>query len=140
MKKLLSTFSVLAFLILCCPNDATAQRGGGGSDFDSAIKVGPLGFLFGSYNATYEKKLGDKNSVVGGARFSSYGLGDTDYTSFSINGQYRMYFKEAITGPYLAPGVGFGTNSGSVMLAFQISELEQTLDGNGSLMPALFLI
>ena len=45
----------------------------------------------------------------------SYSLTDLDYTAFSINGQYRKYFKEAIAGPYVAPSASVGFNSSDAL-------------------------
>lgn len=113
MKNLLFVFSLI-FGLFAFSGDIQAQSSDGG-DFDKAVKLGPLGFILGSYNATFEKKLKDKASFVVGGRFSNYSLNDNDYTAFSVNGQYRIYFKEAIAGPYLAPSAGIGFNSTDIV-------------------------
>ncbi len=116
MKKLLTTIGLMSLLFLFCANDATAQRSSSSSDgYDKAVKIGPLGFLLGSYNATFEKRLKDKTSFVVGGRFTSYSLNDVDYTGIGLSGQYRFYFKEAIKGGYFAPSVSVGFNSGDVV-------------------------
>lgn len=118
MKNLLSIFSVLALLLFMCPQDAMAQRGGGDSGntgFDQAIKIGPFGFLFGSYNATYEHQLKDKSSFVVGARYSGGVPGLDDFTAFGLNAQYRIYFKQAIESVYLAPNLSFASNISSII-------------------------
>ncbi len=119
MKNLLSIFSVFALLLFMCPQDAMAQRGGSSdSGFDQGIKVGPFGFLLGFYNATYEKKLKDKSSFTIGARYSGGVPGLDDFTAFGANASYRIYFKEAITGPYFAPGISFTANSSEIFENF----------------------
>jgi len=115
MKKLLTTLSILGLMLMMAPDSLQAQRGSDSSSgFEKAVKIGPFGFLFGSYNATFEKMLNEKSSFVVGGRFSSYSLSSNDYTAIGLNGQYRLYFKEAIAGPYLAPSASLGFNSGTV--------------------------
>jgi hypothetical protein len=119
MNNLLSIFSVFALLLFMCPQDALAQRGGStDSGFNQGIKVGPFGFILGFYNATYERKLKDKSSFTVGARFSNFDLEVDEFTSFGFNASYRIYFKEAITGPYFAPGISFGSNSSETTDSF----------------------
>jgi len=117
MKNLIKIFSLLALIFFTYTMDAQRSSRGGEGDvlgYDKAIKIGPLGFLFGSYNATFEKKLKENASFVVGGRFSNLSLLDTDFTNIALNAQYRLYFKEAIAGPYLAPNLGAGFNSGSL--------------------------
>lgn len=76
-----------------------------------AIKVGPLGFLFGNYNLRYEKSIGEKSSVQIGANYFDYELFDESVTGFGVDLSYRYYFKQAIEGAYVSPALNydFGT-------------------------------
>lgn len=118
MKNLLRILTVLALIFATSTMDAQRSRGGdgdSGSGQDKAIKIGPFGFVLGFYNATFEKKIKDKASFVVGARFATFDLNSNDYTSIGLNGQYRIYFKEAISGPYLAPSLSLGFNNTTVL-------------------------
>ncbi|MFZ1704920.1 MAG: DUF3575 domain-containing protein [Saprospiraceae bacterium] len=75
-----------------------------------AIKVGPLGFLLGNYNARYEKAISDKGSVQVGANFYDYELFEESVSGFGIDLGYRYYFREAIRGGYVSPNLGFDFN------------------------------
>ncbi len=75
-----------------------------------AIKVGPLGFLFGNYNLRYEKALSEKTSFQVGANFYDYDLGDFGTSGFGIDAGYRYYFKEAIKGGYVFPSLNYDFN------------------------------
>lgn len=72
-----------------------------------AVKIGPLGFLFGNYNLRYERALGEKSSAQVGANFFDYELFDEGVSGFGIDLGYRYYFKEAIEGAYVSPALGF---------------------------------
>lgn len=98
MKKLL----LFAFLVL-----TTLE----GFSQTQAVKVGPLGFLLGNYNARYEKKINDKGSFQVGANYFSYELFDLGVTGFGLDAGYRHYFKEAIRGGYVSPALGFDFNT-----------------------------
>ncbi|MBK6784391.1 MAG: DUF3575 domain-containing protein [Saprospiraceae bacterium] len=87
-------------LMLAFIGSAAAQQ-------TQAIKVGPLGFLFGNYNARYEKALNDKSSFQVGANFFNYEILDEGVTGFGVDLGYRYYFREAIEGAYVSPAVGF---------------------------------
>ncbi len=101
MKK-----QVFLVVLLCAiAFSATAQQ---------AVKIGPLGFLFGNYNLRYEKGISEKGSVQVGANYYSYELFDVSSTGFGLDAAYRNYFKEAIRGAYVAPALGFQTNTTSV--------------------------
>jgi hypothetical protein len=76
-----------------------------------AVKIGPLGFLLGNYNARYEKKLNDKGSFQVGANYFDYELFDLGVTGFGLDAGYRHYFKESIRGGYVSPALGFDFNS-----------------------------
>lgn len=96
MKNLLLTFS----LFLTFMASSFAQQ-------TQAIKVGPLGFLFGNYNVRYERAIAEKSSVQVGANFFNYKLFDDAISGFGIDLGYRYYFREAIEGAYVSPAVGF---------------------------------
>ena len=70
-----------------------------------AIKVGPLGFLFGNYNLRYEKGIGEKSSVQIGANYFDYEILDVGATGFGVDLSYRYYFKQAIEGAYVSPAL-----------------------------------
>jgi hypothetical protein len=103
MKK---TFFAMIILLCFGMNEIKAQT--------QAVKLGPLGFLFGYYNARYEKKLNDKGSFQIGANYYNYDLLEVGTTGFGVDASYRLYFKEAIRGAYVAPTVGFDSNTTSV--------------------------
>lgn len=119
MKNLLVLLSITAFILFLTVDGLHAQRSARSSSsavdkFDNAIKIGPFGFLFGSYNATYERRITDKSSFVIGTRITTFSLSEVDYTGLSLSAQYRVYFQQAIAGPYFAPSIGAGRNSGAV--------------------------
>lgn len=79
-----------------------------------AIKVGPLGFLFGNYNLRYEKALNEKSSWQVGANFYDYDLGGFGTSGFGIDAGWRYYFKEAIRGAYLFPSLNYDFNKTTI--------------------------
>ncbi len=97
MKKSFLTFILLAGFIF----SMNAQQ---------AIKIGPLGFLFGNYNLRYEKALNEKSSFQVGANFYDYDLGDFGTSGFGLDAGWRYYFKEAIKGAYLFPSLNYDFN------------------------------
>lgn len=105
MKKL---FLLLGFLLLFC-GIAQAQA------YDNVIKTSPIGLAFGNFNATYEKVLNEKSSVLIRANYFYQFLG-VDVNTFGIGGAYRYYFthanKDVPTGFYVNPqlGVSFGSS------------------------------
>ena len=103
MKQFLVTLA-LAFLFLTAIN---AQ--------DNIIKTNPLGLAFGNLNATYEKVLNEKSSVLGSLNFT-YRIFGVDVTALGIGGAYRYYFsharKQVPAGLYINPQVS--VNFGSV--------------------------
>lgn len=97
MKKSFFTLAILfAFLM-----SMQAQQ---------AIKVGPLGFLFGNYNLRYEKALSEKGSFQVGANFYDYKLGGYGTSGFGLDAGYRHYFREAIRGAYVFPSINYDFN------------------------------
>ena len=96
MKNLVFTFLVF----ICMAGSAAAQQ-------TQALKIGPLGFLFGNYNLRYERAIGEKSSVQIGANYFDYELFDDDITGFGVDLSYRYYFKEAIEGGYVSPAANF---------------------------------
>ncbi|ASB47674.1 DUF3575 domain-containing protein [Alkalitalea saponilacus] len=96
----------LVIALLCAVSfSATAQQ---------AVKLGPLGFLFGNYNLRYEKALSEKGSWQVGANYYNYEIFDVTSTGFGLDAAYRNYFKEAMVGAYVSPALGFQTNTTSV--------------------------
>jgi hypothetical protein len=85
-----------------------------------AVKVGPLGFLLGNYNARYEKAISDKGSFQIGANYYDYKIAGFGTSGFGLDAGYRHYFKEAIEGAYVFPSAGFDFNSTN------ISDLDDT--------------
>jgi hypothetical protein len=79
-----------------------------------AVKVGPLGFLFGNYNLRYERALTEKTSFQVGANFYNYELLDLGTTGFGIDAGWRYYFREAIEGAYVFPSAGYDFNSTTI--------------------------
>lgn len=102
MKKLLTVLVAMSFIYT-----ASAQT--------SNIKVGPLGFLVGYYNASYEKVVSDKGTVQVGANFYNYEVFDNKTTGFGLGAGYRLYFKEAMRGAYLYPAANFRLNSTEIL-------------------------
>lgn len=100
-KVLLLSAAVMAFSLT-----ASAQ--------DNVIKTNPLGLAFGNFNATYERVLNEKSSVLGSANFR-FGLFGIDVFTFGLGGAYRFYFthanKDVPTGFYVNPQVGFSFGS-----------------------------
>lgn len=98
MKKLL--FSTLLVLFALGLNAQT-----------NAVKVGPFGFIFGNYNARYEMGLNETSSIQIGANVYSYDFLDNKVSGFGLDGSYRYYFNEAISGPYVSPVINFDFNN-----------------------------
>jgi hypothetical protein len=101
MKKPFLTIAVLLGMLV----SINAQQ---------AVKIGPLGFLFGNYNLRYEKALSEKTSFQVGANFYDYDLGGFKTTGFGIDAGWRYYFKEAIKGAYIFPSANFDFNKTSI--------------------------
>ena len=82
---------------------------------DNIIKTNPLGLAFGNLNATYEKVLNEKSSVLGSINFT-YRIFGVDVNALGLGGAYRFYFshakKQVPAGLYINPQIGF--NFGSV--------------------------
>lgn len=94
-----SIFFTVVFFVSFVGNAAAQQT--------QAIKVGPLGFLFGNYNLRYEKGIGEKSSVQVGANYFDYEVLDVGATGFGVDLSYRYYFKQAIEGAYVSPALNF---------------------------------
>jgi len=103
MKKIIFLFA-FGFLFL---NSGFSQQ---------AIKVGPLGFIFGNYNLRYEKALNEKSSFLVGANYYDYELFDAKSTGFGLDAGWRHYFKESIRGAYVYPYASFAFNSTDVSI------------------------
>jgi hypothetical protein len=81
MKKVLFLFAFVVFAI-----SLNAQ--------DNVIKANPLGLAFGNFNATYEKVLNDKTSVLVKGNYI-YRLFGVDVSSFGLGAAYRFYITNA---------------------------------------------
>lgn len=92
MKKLI--FVIAAFLTLTIAN---AQ--------ENAIKVNPLGLVFGVANAGYEFSVNDTQSLT----ISGLYYNISDVTGFGAGAEYRFYFSsgEALRGWHAGPSVGY---------------------------------
>jgi hypothetical protein len=70
----------------------------------NAIKLNPLGALFGNLGIGFEHALNESSSVQlnVGILSRSLNLGGTEYkySGFSVSPEYRMYFDEAMRGWY----------------------------------------
>ena len=79
---------------------------------ESIIKVNPIGFAFGIFNATYEKAVSENNSFTIGASYFNW----SNANASGIGGEaaYRFYFSnnnDAPEGIYAAPFLGVHTIS-----------------------------
>jgi len=102
MKKIILIIAVAFFSL----NAAKAQ------DVKGIIKVNPIGFAVGIFNATYEKPLNEKNSFAIGANYYNYG--NVGVSGFGLSGEYRFYFSKNTTAPeglFGAPIVSLGSLS-----------------------------
>lgn len=82
---------------------------------DNVIKANPIGLAFGNFNATYERVLNDKTSVLIDAnyRYSLFGL---DVSAFGVGAAYRFYItnaKKPVPAGFYAQGQA-GFNLGSI--------------------------
>ncbi|PID95653.1 MAG: hypothetical protein CSA94_00430, partial [Bacteroidetes bacterium] len=98
MKKLfLSLIIVVAFF------SANAQQ-------KQVIKTNPIALAFGNFNATYEKVLDSKSSVLISASYT-YKLLGLNVNAGGLGAAYRYYFthakKDVPTGFYVNPEVAF---------------------------------
>jgi hypothetical protein len=59
---------------------------------DQTVTVNPFGLLFGIFNGTYEKSLGNQNSFLISGSFYSWELLGDRITGLGVGGGYRMYF------------------------------------------------
>lgn len=107
MKKQLLTL----ILVVAAVVGLSAQKG--------AIKVNPLGLLFGNLNAGYELVLSESASIEAGLSYSSLNAsfdGDPEakFTGIGAYAMYRAYLSknnEAPRGIYVAPQVGFNSTT-----------------------------
>ncbi len=66
-------------------------------DFGSVIKLNFLGIILGNVSMDYEKRLGDKSSLIlTGGYYAFKGIGDIDLTgNFRVGLDYRQYLGES---------------------------------------------
>lgn len=81
---------------------------------ESAIKVNPFAYLWGSDLVSYERMITDNSSGVIGVGIGGYNFGGAKYTNTGAELQYRYYFDEVLNGWY-AGGLAAYT-SGKVKL------------------------
>ena len=94
MKKVL----LVVLITLYAMSNVKAQEAKG------VIKVNPVGFVFGIFNATYEKTLNEKNSLAIGASFFNWS--NLHISGIGGSVEYRFYFSnnsEAPHGMFAAP-------------------------------------
>ncbi|MBS1510983.1 MAG: DUF3575 domain-containing protein [Bacteroidetes bacterium] len=102
MKKLIFTLCVCAF--------TTAAMAQDGETGKNVVKLNPLGLLFGSANASYERALNEKSSVQVDAAFGALSVGGVKYTNLGGAVEYKYYLSKSAEAPkgfYVAPGAGF---------------------------------
>ena len=102
MKKIiLSAVAVMAFGFM------NAQ--------ENIIKANPLSLIGGTDLISFERKIGDKTSLLLGLGAGSFKIGDERYSSFGGEIQYRYYFTEALRGFYAGSQLGY--SAGKVKLS-----------------------
>ncbi len=102
MKKLLIVFAILLFGL----NSTKAQ------DVKGIIKVNPIGFAFGIFNATYEMPLSEKNSLTIGASFFNWS--NLGISGIGADAGYRFYFSKTNSAPeglFVGPELSVGSYS-----------------------------
>ncbi len=117
MKKGLLVLLIALFAI----SNIKAQEASG------IIKVNPVGFIFGVFNATYEKPLNDKNSIAVGASYFNWS--NLNISGLGASAEYRFYFSnnsDAPHGMFAAPILDVGS------LSYDVPETLE-VNGNGEL-------
>ena len=102
MKKLLVVLAIVLFGM----SNMKAQEANG------LIKVNPIGFIFGVFNATYEKPLNESSSISLGASFFNWK--SLNISGLGLSAEYRFYFSnnsEAPHGMFAAPVLEFNSMS-----------------------------
>ena len=111
MKRLLLSLAIAA----CMTTFADAQS------YNNVIKTNPLGLAFGNFNATYEKVLNEKSSVLLSGNYLYQFLG-IDVNTFGLGAAYRYYFtyakKDVPSGFYVNPQIGFQSGSADDDLSY----------------------
>lgn len=83
-------------------------------EFSNVIKTNPIGLAFGNFNATYEKVLNTKSSVLFSANYM-YKLFGEDISAGGLGAGYRYYFTHAKrmvpTGFWVNPEAAFAFGS-----------------------------
>ena len=79
---------------------------------ENSIKVNPLSALFGGNDlVSFEHKIADNGTLALGLGFSSLTIGETTYSDYGAELQYRFYFEECLKGWYIGPNVGYSVGS-----------------------------
>ena len=122
MKKIYFTIIVLALCFQGFAQETPAN----------VVKINPLGLLFGSFNATYERAVSEHSSLNLSLGYSSVRATVDDETTrltgFGIGGGYRYYFssgKVAPDGWYVGPNASYASMS--------VEEAKITASGVGAL-------
>jgi hypothetical protein len=72
----------------------------------NAIKLNPLSLVFATGNVSYERAVGENQSVQLGVFYSGVSLSGIKYAGLGITPEYRFYFggkRQALNGVYAAP-------------------------------------
>ncbi len=94
MKKIiLSALAVLAF------GFTNAQ--------ENIIKANPLSLIGGTDLVSFEHKIGANTSLLVGVGVGGFKIGDSKYSNFGGELQYRYYFSEALKGFYAGGQAGY---------------------------------
>jgi hypothetical protein len=67
---------------------------------ESAVKVNPFAFLWGSDLVSYERMITDNSSGIIGVGVGGYNFGGAKYSNTGAEIQYRRYFEEVLNGWY----------------------------------------
>jgi hypothetical protein len=89
------------FLVLVIAGAVTAQAQE--SPKRNALKLNPLSLIFATGNVSFEKAIGETNSMQLGFFYSGVNIGGVKYSGMGFTPEYRFYFKEAMNGIYAAP-------------------------------------
>lgn len=107
MRVQKTLFAFLLFTFLFSMNSFSQER-------TNVIKANPFALAFGSFNATYEKVLNSKSSLLFSGSYA-YKLLNTDVSAGGLGVGYRYYFthakKEVPSGFWVNPQASFEAGS-----------------------------
>lgn len=108
----MKTLSKLKIVLIVC--SFVISMNSFSQDFTNVIKTSPIGLAFGNFNATYEKVLNTKSSVLFSASYM-YKLLGADISAGGVGAGYRYYFTHAKrvvpTGFWVMPEADFAFGS-----------------------------